>query len=132
MYDDEWSDDGPASNQGVSFDRIEKALDKLDDDADSTFWDSPAVGDVLAGVLTATERGTTREGDDYPILVLETPTDGTVRVRASRTQLRSKLREKQPVVGDTIALRFEGTKKSAKNRDFYAYSVVVVKEGASQ
>ena len=132
MYDDDWSNLGPASNQSVSFDRIETALDKLTADDESIFWDSPAVGEVLAGVLTATERGTTRDGDDYPILVLETPTSGTVRVRASRTQLRSKLREKQPTIGDTIALRFDGSKRSAKGRDFYAYSVAVVKEGASQ
>lgn len=132
MNPDEWADDGPTISQRVSFERINEALNKLELEDQTTYWDSPQVGDSLAGVLTAIEQGTTREGDEYPILVLETPEADTIRVRASRTQLRAKLREKNPKIGDTVALRFDGMKRSAKGRDFYTYSVVVIKDGAKR
>ena len=132
MNPNDWTDDGPTTNQRLSFERIDEALDKLRVESECTYWDSPAVGDQLAGVLTALERGTTSEGDAYPILVLETPDNGTIRVRASRTQLRAKLAEKSPRIGDTVALRFDGTKRSAKGRDFYTYSVVVIRDGGNR
>jgi len=105
--------------------RGQQALQRLQDSSQDNYWDSPEVGDTLAGDVVAIEEGTTREGARYPILVLDTD-DGVVRVRAARKQLRAQLEEKHAKVGDQVALRFDGTKRSAKGRDFYSYSVVVV------
>jgi hypothetical protein len=98
-------------------------LARLDEHFDPP-W-RPEVGGTIAGEVTKiSHRPASQKGDEYPIVILSTD-DGPKAVHCFHRALRVQLFDAYTLaVGDLLAIRYEGMKTSASEREYHSYRVV--------
>ena len=104
----------------------DRSLSERINDGYADAW-MPKKGDTILGEITEISSGQSTWGD-YPIVTIKAA-DGAHAVHAFHSVLRGALVAAAPVIGETIAIKYEGTKK-AKNAkpgddDYHNYRVVV-------
>lgn len=102
----------------------------------SNYWDEPGiainndyvkfenVGDTVAGVIVDLGVQTWQDGSKAPKLTLRTA-DGDRILTASQVQLKQKLGELRPNVGDTIKVTLAGVDKLAGGKTLKKFDVAV-------
>lgn len=85
-------------------------------------------GEVLAGTVLRLEVGTTRDGDQVPIVVLDTGGEVPRSVWVFHDALDSQLRRLRPQAGDRIMIRYNGKETSGTGRLYHSYTVVTDSE----
>jgi hypothetical protein len=104
-----------------AWEQMEQALDY-----DFEGW-QPEPGDKIMGVvITVTESS---EGDygTYPVVSIVTPTLDAVALHCFHSVLRSAIERNNPQPGDTIAIKYKGTKegKGVGGQGYEDYNVIV-------
>jgi hypothetical protein len=106
------------------------------------FWDDPDLrpssdyvkfiepGDGVTGKIVSIRKHTFDDGTVAAQLVINTP-DGDRTVSASQAQLKSKLAELKPGVGDWIAIEFERVERRAGGKMLKHFTVTVGPSSAS-
>lgn len=87
--------------------------DPWDDLPKGAYWKPENIGDTIAGTIVRKGLGTDYNNNLCPQLGLETA-DGERIVNAGQAQLKAKLMELKPKVGDKIRITFSSTEKAAK------------------
>ncbi len=82
-------------------------------------------GDSVKGKVTEVGIGQDMNGNDCPQVIVDTGDGDGITVSASQAQLRSKLIEARPNVGDTIAIVFTGVEKRAGGKTLKQFDVAV-------
>lgn len=82
------------------------------------------MGEVLAGTVLRLEVGTTRDGDQVPIVVLDTGEQVPRSVWVFHDALDSQLRRLRPQAGDRLMIRYNGKETSGTGRRYHSYTVV--------
>jgi len=90
-------------------------------------WDS--VGDEITGDVIGKGVGVDFNGGACPQIVVRRDDESEVTVTAGQAQLKAKLLEAKPQVGDRIKIAFTGTEKADKG-DKKLFEVNVKKGGA--
>lgn len=85
-------------------------------------WTEP--GDNVKGTVVDVGIGQDLNGNDAPQIIVETEA-GTVTITASQAQLRAKLLDARPNVGDTIAVMFTGEEKRPGGKTLKEFDVAV-------
>jgi len=91
----------------------------------------PSEGDVVMGVITDIKASLPGEFGIYPIVtVRQDETGELIALHCFHSILRTRLLEKRPVVGERIAVQYQGTvegkaAKAGKRDPYHNYSVVV-------
>lgn len=85
-------------------------------------WIEP--GDNVKGVIAEIGIGTDTNDKPAPQLVVDTGVE-SITVTASQAQLRAKLLEAKPAVGDTIAIVFTGTETREGGRTLKCFDVAI-------
>lgn len=88
-------------------------------------WNPDEQGERLLGELIHFERGAPSPHGPCDVATLSTPEGEPVAVWLSPVVLREKWEEKQPELGDKIALRFDGFTENSNGREYRLYSLVV-------
>lgn len=104
------------------------------------FWDNPQVkpesgeffkfanvGDTITGYVTALQVKTWPDGSASPQLVLDTPDADGVVVTCGQTQLKAKLHEQRPAVGDQVYIKFTEEEKRQGGKTLKHFDVRVKK-----
>jgi len=91
----------------------------------------PAIHEVVQGTVIELSERLGFDDVAYPIIVVRKDAGDEVALHAFHTVLRAKLAEAKPVVGDRIAVRFEGKikAKTEGHKPYHGYSLVVEKKG---
>ena len=109
----------------------DRTLSERIDEGYAEAW-KPKNGDTIMGEVVEISTGETAYGA-YPIVTIETA-KGKSAVHAFHSVLLNALVTAAPAVGETIAIKYEGTKmaKSAKPGDdpYHAYRVMVDRKPA--
>jgi len=87
----------------------------------------PAIHEVIQGNIIELSERAGYDEELYPIVVIRTDTDEERAVHAFHFVLRSKLAELEPVVGDRIAIRYDGKiqSKTPGHKPYHGYQVVL-------
>lgn len=85
-------------------------------------WEN--AGDSVSGRIVAKEVGLDLNGNKVPQLVVDTA-DGPVTVTASQAQLKARLLELKPNVGDAISITYDGNEKREGGKTLKKFTVVV-------
>lgn len=85
-------------------------------------WETP--GDTVTGRITVKDVGLDLNGNKVPQLIVDTA-DGQVTVTASQAQLKAKLLELKPGVGDTITITYDGNEKREGGKTLKRFTVTV-------
>ena len=103
-----------------------------------SYWDEPGiaivsdyvkfenVGDTISGVIIDLGIQTWQDGSKSPKLTLRTA-DGDKVLTASQVQLKQKMAELRPEVGDTIKVTLEGVEKLQGGKTMKKFTVAVKK-----
>lgn len=86
-------------------------------------WTEP--GDSVKGKVVEVGVGQDLNGNDAPQILVEEADGNVVTITASQAQLRSKLLEARPSVGDTIAVMFTDVEKRAGGKTLKCFDVAV-------
>lgn len=109
----------------------------------SNYWDNPAiavntdyvkfenVGDTVTGAIIDLGVQQWQDGSMSPKLTLRT-TEGDRVLTASQVQLKSKLSELRPNVGDTIKVTLAGVEKLAGGKTLKKFDVNVKRGKATE
>lgn len=101
-----------------------------------SIWDDPAIaansdyikfentGDTVTGVIVDIGIQTWQDGSKSPKLVLRTATGDRV-LTASQVQLKNKMAELRPNIGDTIKVTLVGVEKLNGGKTMKKFDVVV-------
>ena len=87
-------------------------------------WTEP--GDSVRGVITEVGIGSDTNDKPAPQLVVDTGVE-SITVTASQAQLRAKVIEARPAVGDTIAIVYTGQENREGGRTLKCFDVAVKK-----
>jgi len=102
----------------------------------SNIWDDPAIasnsdyikfenqGDTVTGVIVDIGIQTWQDGSKSPKLILRTATGDRV-LTASQVQLKTRLTELRPNVGDTIKVTLTGVQKLNGGKTMKQFDVAV-------
>lgn len=108
----------------------------------SNYWDEPGIaintdyvkfeniGDQVTGVIVDLGIQTWQDGSKSPKLTLRT-TEGDRILTASQVQLKAKLGELRPNVGDTIKVSLAGVEKLAGGKTLKKFEVAVKRNKAT-
>ncbi len=103
-----------------------------------SYWDEPGiavvsdyvkfdnVGDTVTGVIVDLGIQTWQDGSKSPKLTLRT-TDGDKVLTASQVQLKTKMAELRPEIGDTIKVTLDGIEKLNGGKTMKKFTVNVKK-----
>jgi hypothetical protein len=103
-----------------------------------SYWDEPGiaivsdyvkfenVGDTVSGVIIDLGIQTWQDGSKSPKLTLRTA-DGDKVLTASQFQLKQKMAELRPEVGDSIKVTLEGVEKLQGGKTMKVFNVAVKK-----
>jgi hypothetical protein len=103
-----------------------------------SYWDEPGiaivsdyvkfenVGDTISGVIIDLGIQTWQDGSKSPKLTLRTA-DGDKVLTASQVQLKQKMAELRPEVGDSIKVTLEGVEKLQGGKTMKKFQVAVKK-----
>ena len=103
-----------------------------------SYWDEPGiaivsdyvkfenVGDTISGVIIDLGIQTWQDGSKSPKLTLRTA-DGDKVLTASQVQLKQKMAELRPEVGDSIKVTLEGIEKLQGGKTMKKFQVAVKK-----
>jgi hypothetical protein len=103
-----------------------------------SYWDEPGiaivsdyvkfenVGDTVSGVIIDLGIQTWQDGSKSPKLTLRTA-DGDKVLTASQFQLKQKMAELRPEVGDSIKVTLEGVEKLQAGKTMKVFNVAVKK-----
>ena len=106
-----------------------------------SYWDEPGiavvsdyikfenVGDTVTGVIIDLGVQVWQDGSKSPKLTLRT-TDGDKVLTASQVQLKTKMAELRPEIGDTIKVTLDGVEKLQGGKTMKKFSVNVKKSAA--
>lgn len=86
-------------------------------------WTEP--GDSVKGTVVEVGVGQDLNGHDAPQILVEQEDGEVITITASQAQLRSKLLEARPNVGDTIAVMFTDVEKRAGGKTLKLFDVAV-------
>lgn len=86
-------------------------------------WTEP--GDAVKGTVVEVGVGQDINGNDAPQILVEQSDGEVITITASQAQLRSKLLEARPKVGDTIAVMFTDVEKRAGGKTLKCFDVAV-------
>ena len=104
-----------------------------------SYWDEPGiaivsdyvkfenVGDTISGVIVDLGIQTWQDGSKSPKLTLRTA-DGDKVLTASQVQLKQKMAELRPEVGDQIKVTLEGVEKLQGGKTMKVFNVAVKKK----
>jgi len=104
----------------------------------SNYWDEPGiaivsdyikfeeVGDTVTGVIIDLGVQVWQDGSKSPKLTLRTATVDKV-LTASQVQLKTKMAELRPEIGDTIKVTLDGVEKLSLGKTMKMFSVAVKK-----
>jgi len=104
-----------------------------------SYWDEPGiaivsdyvkfenVGDTISGVIIDLGIQTWQDGSKSPKLTLRTA-DGDKVLTASQFQLKQKMAELRPEVGDSIKVTLEGVEKLQGGKTMKVFNVAVKKK----
>ena len=104
----------------------------------TSIWDDPAIaansdyvkfentGDTVTGVIVDIGIQTWADGSKSPKLVLRTKTGDRV-LTASQVQLKNRMAELRPEVGDTLKVTLDGIEKLQGGKTMKKFDVVVKK-----
>ena len=104
-----------------------------------SYWDEPGiaivsdyvkfenVGDTISGVIVDLGIQTWQDGSKSPKLTLRTA-DGDKVLTASQFQLKQKMAELRPEVGDSIKVTLEGVEKLQGGKTMKVFNVAVKKK----
>lgn len=104
-----------------------------------SYWDEPGiaivsdyvkfenVGDTVSGVIIDLGIQTWQDGSKSPKLTLRTA-DGDKVLTASQFQLKQKMAELRPEVGDSIKVTLEGVEKLQGGKTMKVFNVAVKKK----
>lgn len=104
----------------------------------SNYWDEPGiavvsdyikfeeVGDTVTGVIIDLGVQVWQDGSKSPKLTLRTATGDKV-LTASQVQLKTKMAELRPEIGDTIKVTLDGVEKLNAGKTMKMFSVAVKK-----
>lgn len=102
---------------------IDEMLESGEDFAAAWIPENP--GDSIMGIVVARSERDAGWGI-YPILTIETDKNETWAVHCTVTALKAKVVEKNPVVGDSIGIKYMGLVKSkTADREYKNFRVVV-------
>jgi hypothetical protein len=86
----------------------------------------PNPGDAIAGTVVALAERVASASSAYPVVTLRQEDGEPVALHAFHTVLRHELKAHNPAVGDTLAVKYLGTRQGARPyRPYHAYRVVV-------
>ena len=91
-------------------------------------WEN--VGDTIVGDVIGKGLGTDLQGQPIPQIVLRTDSGDEVTVSASQAQLKSKLMEARPNVGDRVKITYTKSEKRDGGKTLKHFDVVVKTGGA--
>ena len=103
-----------------------------------SYWDEPGIavvsdyvkfekeGDTITGVIIDLGIQTWQDGSKSPKLTLRTA-DGDKVLTASQVQLKTKMAELRPEIGDTIKVTLDGVEKLQGGKTMKKFSVAVKK-----
>ena len=91
-------------------------------------WEN--VGDEITGDVVGKGKGTDLQGQEVPQIVVRLDDEREVTVTASQAQLRAKLMEARPQVGDRIRIKYTNTEKRDAGKTLKHFEVVVKTGGA--
>jgi len=100
----------------------------LKPDTDFVKFEEP--GDGVKGVVVSVGKHVFDDGKAALKLVIRTET-GDRTLTAGQMQLKTKLNEARPVVGDTVDITFTSTEKRAGGKTLKHFDVVVTKGDGS-
>lgn len=108
----------------------------------SNYWDEPGIaivsdyikfeniGDTVTGVIIDLGIQTWQDGSKSPKLTLRTA-DGDRVLTASQVQLKTKMAELRPEIGDTIKVTLEGVEKLNGGKTMKKFAVAVKKTAST-
>lgn len=95
--------------------------------ASGDFFKFENPGDAITGTITALQVKTWPDGSSSPQLVLDTEDAEGVVVTAGQAQLKAKLFEQKPAVGDQVYIKFTETEKRSGGKTLKHFDVRVKK-----
>jgi hypothetical protein len=123
--DDNPHNDNPHADARDLDTELNAALDAAADEPDFSRW-KPEVGEQLIGIVTARDEVTSKFSDTPDTrLIVERGDGATITVLASPKMLKRLVAEKDPQVGDRIAIRRMPTPPGKSHHAFR----VIVKRG---
>ena len=105
---------------------MDHVWDELGSSGSGNFARWTEAGDNVKGVITEIGIGSDTNDKPAPQLVVDTGVE-VITVTASQAQLRAKLVEAKPAVGDTIAIVFTGTENREGGRTLKCFDVAIKK-----
>lgn len=91
-------------------------------------WENP--GDELVGDVVGKGLGDDLNGHSVPQIVVATDDGSEITVTASQAQLKAKLMEARPAVGDRVKITYTRNEKRDGGKTLKHFEVVLKKGGA--
>lgn len=116
---------------------LQKAIDhvaKRLNEGPPKMWDFDKDGEQIIGVIVGIEKGMTKKYGAKPILLISVKRGDIEEVRSVwvlHTALASKLKEKNPFIGDVIGIQ-RGEMKEGQNGEYRSYDVQTFGSQTSQ
>lgn len=118
------------SSESMARDDWQELEDELEETEPGTLesppaWNPDEEGERVMGEVVHIERGAPSPHGPCDVVTLSTPDGEPMALWLSHVVLREKWEEKQPEVGDKVAVRFDGFTENSNGREYRLYSLVV-------